>query len=531
MIEAEQVTDKTVNNNSKKEREGREMKNVLKRGIFLILMIMSLVLPAVSPYAGGIDQMPALEPGKNGSLSVTLSYKDKEGESIKIQGVTLTVYRVADLDVVNGGSAVYTLTDEFKNSQVDFTNMSAADSNQAAKELKSFVLANDLSGWTAVTDSKGQAVFTDLSPAMYLVVQTANADTVPAYTEMDPFLVSVPLGEISGSGNRWNYQVDTIPKTEIGRIPETGNILVTKRLTYREEDQLNLMTVEEAFFDVGLFLDPEGTKPYPDDYRKTIHIINGSAGQVEYTGLPQGVYYVFELNADGTVIKDGEQDADMFYTCIVEGNGEQKVTLDPALGIDSGTVAFNNVYDLPDGYYIGAEIEIDKTVLKNGDRVNVDDTFYAGIFTRDGDDFILAEVVELEQNGTVKVEVALGGEDMTEPVEYWIFETDSSGNRIDKASFAYQVSGEGSVKLSLDDTLGSITIVNEINEEEETVTETTEETTTSSAPPESRNPGIGRNAVKTGDETSVTIYLVLGVAAFICGAAVFAAGHRKQNHR
>ena len=51
------------------------------------------------------------------------------------------------------------------------------------------------------------------------------------------------------------------------------------------------------------------------------------------------------------------------------------------------------------------------------------------IFTK-GDDGVynLFEVVPLVQNDTVTVEVPLGGKDGTEPINYYILETDADGN-------------------------------------------------------------------------------------------------------
>ena len=68
-------------------------------------------------------------------------------------------------------------------------------------------------------------------------------------------------------------------------------------------------------------------------------------------------------------------------------------------------------------------------------------------------------VYELLQNDTITVDVPLGGEDGSEPVTYYVMETDETGTPIDKDVFAYEVSGEGTVSLDKDNLEGAITIV------------------------------------------------------------------------
>ena len=166
------------------------MKRRWKKGFFLALLtIMVFICQAVVGSAREIDQMPDLEPGKTGSLSVSLSYKNEAGESIPIEGVTLQVFLIAKLTVENGGSSTYTLTSDFAKTGIVFDGMSASSSNQAAKECKAIVLERELTGQAAVTDAEGMVYFENLEPGMYLVMQTANADSVPLYTEMDPYLV------------------------------------------------------------------------------------------------------------------------------------------------------------------------------------------------------------------------------------------------------------------------------------------------------------------------------------------------------
>ena len=479
------------------------MKRLIKRGAFLFALLLAMVFSQLTALgAKEIDQMPDLEPGKKGSLTVELSYKDQAGKEIPIEGVTLELFKVADLTVINGGSSTYTLTADFAQSNLSFDGMKASESNEAAKALKAIVQGKKLQGVSVVTNQSGKAVWSDLEPAMYLVVQTANADTVPLYTEMDPYLVSVPLGENADGQTSWKYEVNTEPKVEVGRKPTTGKITVTKRVGIYQGTEIALLEAVDSTFYFGIFKDEEGTVPFREDYIQAVQLKNASAGTAVFEELPEGTYYIFEVDSKGTVIKPDQtvENNGLPYVCIVEGSETTAVAIDPDNEVLEGKIAFNNVfYDLPSGYYMEAEIQIKKNVYNGTDKVTVDDVFYAGIFTKENGSYVLNQVVELKQNGTVTVPVMLSGDSGQGETEYWIFETDKSGKRIEESTFSYEVSGEGSVKLSKDDLTGSVELTNKIKKE--ALEESTEKATS--------------NGVQTGDETPIVPYIAAFAAALL----------------
>ena len=248
----------------------------------------------------------------------------------------------------------------------------------------------------------------------------------------------------------------------------SGQITVTKKVTYANGGDFTDLIAQDDTFYVNLFTDAAGKYPYKGALPQAIHLVNASAGSVTFSDLAQGTYYVYETDANGNVInldQQGMHNGSQFM-CTVDG-GSNTVKLDLKAGPKEGAVNLENVFfDIPTGYSYKGEININKQVLKGTTQTTTDDTFYAGIFTK-GDDGVynLFTVVQLVQNDTVTVEVPLGGENGTEPINYYILETDADGNILDLDVFEYEVTGECTVALSKENLTGNINLVNKIPEE------------------------------------------------------------------
>lgn len=127
--------------------------------------------------------------------------------------------------------------------------------------------------------------------------------------------------------------------------------------------------------------------------------------------------------------------------------------------------------------------------------------------------------MELTQNGTVSVEVPLGGENGDEAITYYVYETDSNGKKAGNG-FAYEITVDGSkVLLDRDNNTAVVEITNEViceeteieeTEIEETEIETEEETETAEAVPEKTSEGVD-----TGDHSNIYLFSILVAAAFI----------------
>lgn len=481
------------------------MKGKIKILFFLSAAMLMLLFAYQTVFASEKDRMPDLEENTKGSLTVFLSYQNGNDDKVPIEGETLQVIKVAEVRV-KGGSVSYPLVPAFSESGIVIEGMDATSSNQAAIFLKGIVESKGLALFAGISDKNGKVIFDGLEPGMYLVMQSSGENNLSFYTEMEPYLVSVPLADTSTDEHVWNYQVETLPKTEIKQKPTDGSIVVKKQLTIQQDGKFLEMYAEDSIFYFGLFKDENGTIPVSEDYKKELHIVRGTSGEVVYTGLPEGTYYVYEMDRNGNVVKNGERfETDVSgFTCLVEGDGSQKVILKPEEGISQAIITFNNTVDiLPSAYYLEAEINITKRVLKGNQETQTEDTFYAGVFQNENGNYLLKHLVELKQNDTVSVKVDVEKEDGKDYMEYWIFETDKNGNRIDKETFSYDVSGEGSVRLSLGHLTGNIEIKNKVKEDS-----AQSDTGIDSS-------GPSGSPVKTGDTTPIALFLVLCFGAAI----------------
>lgn len=322
---------------------------------------------------------------------------------------------------------------------------------------------------------------------------------------------------------------------------EEGSVTVTKKISLVDTDA----NIVEAYAKdytayIGIFTDPAGEHPYGGNYLQAVQIHNGSSGNVTFTGLPKGTYYIFETDASGTPIAyDDFQISDIGnFICTVE-DGSTTVTVKNK---SNDSITLNNVYyDFPDGFAYSGNINITKKVVKGETETEVNDTFYAGIFTKDSDgnyNLLSDMVYELLQNDTISVNVPLGGENGTEPVTYYVLETDETGNPVDTDSFAYEVSGEGTVSLDKDKLEGNVTIVNKVKEKAvptptPSITPSAPEnvsggsTTVETHVPDSKS----AVAAKTGDNTPIGAYAaVLVIAALaIAGGVVYKKKKKKDD--
>ena len=472
--------------------------------LFLTVCIV-LTCSAMSGSAAEQAEIPDVNMNLTGTLFVELSCEDNNGQEKVFEGITLQVFQTADLKVENG-TVEYMLCSAFADTDVSFTGVSASESSQEAILLSKSAGVKGTPTAVAVTDQNGKAQFENLSHGIYLVVMKEDENTDSLNLQMDPYLVSLPMAEKADGGYRWNYVVFSHPKASIESEDKKGSIIVTKKTSVYDEDSVIPVNSADEVFYFGLFRDAEGTRPYADNFMKSIHLVNASSGTVIFENLPEGTYYVFETDSVGIPVKDGDKVVGgvMPYTCVVEGDGTQEITFDSAWENSEGQVIFNNIYDwLTEGYYYEPEIKVTKYVFEGDKKIRTDETFYAGIFSKEHDTYILEQVFELKQNGTVKIPFYVQLTEADTPVTYWIFETDENGIRVDQSTFGYIIEGEGTVELSSQKTEVEITIINRKD-----VPETETETDASSGSTPNRS-------VRTGDDSPILLYACVMAAALL----------------
>lgn len=166
----------------------------LKKIVPLILAVILLFGVGTEGTVSQAAEMPDLT--RNGSISVTMQDSDNKEA---ISGGTLTLYQAGTVKVENGFSFV--LTEAFEGSRQDLTELSA----DLAENLASYAQTENIDGQSVSVGENGIALFEDLKPGLYLIVQTEAAD---GFQAVSPFLVSIP----ENNGDGYIYDVDATPK-------------------------------------------------------------------------------------------------------------------------------------------------------------------------------------------------------------------------------------------------------------------------------------------------------------------------------
>jgi hypothetical protein len=176
----------------------------------IVSLVLGALLLTVPVFAAG-GRVPALS-GEKSSITVKLCYVDGS-RSTPIGGAKMAIYQVASL-AVRGGGAVYTATPAYASAGIHYEGMTAAASNKAAAKLAGLAKAQRPRA-TASTDAGGQARFTGLDPGIYLVMQTGAEGAAKGYETLAPYLVMAPAAVPTDNGNRWQYQVVSLPKPDV----------------------------------------------------------------------------------------------------------------------------------------------------------------------------------------------------------------------------------------------------------------------------------------------------------------------------
>ncbi len=530
---------------------------------FLAILVMAVMLTGSMAQEVLADDYVA---GKTGNINLTIQETGEDGTVKPIPNVKMTLYKVGS--VTFDGNVHFVADNALQFTEIDFENLKTADEwYKTAETLSAAVKRADFNGSEMQSDAEGKIVYSNVAEGVYLIVQS-NPDDPDV--SVSPMVLTVPFAEESTG---WTYDVQAYPKAVTHEGDKETQIQVTKQLFYID-DAFNIiaMNADDATYKMGLFLDKEGTIPFRSDYMKDIRLVNAHSGTAVWSNVPDGTYYVFELDENGSpmVINDLieiEEGKSFYYNVTDAGENESNEAVISQSNSTESVSYVNNYYNyIPDGFSLRGFISINKKVLVDGVEDTVDDTFYASVFKAESDgSLLLVETAELKQNGTVTLEVSFDSGEEPESVEYTVMETDKEGNPIDKDLFPYEVSGEGDIILNKSERYtNSIDITNSMETEpdpdptetptptptkgaeltvtppEQTVTPTpsdkpnTPDSSTPNIPNTSNTSGndsgtTGRTSVKTGDDTPIGTWVgILAATIVVAGVAGFAVKRKKK---
>ena len=471
--------------------------------------MMCIALMALALVVLWTIQKDAKAEEEKGSITIELDeLSNKKGPTDR-KGVEFAIYLIGGW---NGTEGKWELKDDL-NKIVELDKLLGSDDvSLLAESASKLIREGNLKQYEITgnepytTDENGLVEFNNLDLGIYLIQQISGEET---YGTVTPLMVTIPYFNVDGTRT---VNVHLQPKASAPIIYEAGRIEVTKKTGYMDQELLEVIDLipSNAVYYVGIFRDPKGEVPYGKDYVKEIRMQGTSSGTAVFDRLDEGTYYIFETDSEGNPYQIGEvqpinNNNPYTWVCNLDEGSSQIVTLDGKAESPAGTVGLYNLYyDLPEGYYYQGSIKIGKKVLNRKEKqTTVDDTFYAGIF-RDAEAKDLYQVVELEQNGTVTVDVPLGGEAGQDPITYYVYETDKDGKRLNKNTFGYTVTGEGKVNIEQGKQTAEISLT---NTKKKAATDGSDDKDTDSSTSKKTS------SKKTGDDTPIAFYVVIFVAA------------------
>lgn len=181
------------------------MKRFLHKCILPLLCLLLLWAAAIPAWA---HETPDLK--KTGSITLTLQYDGKA-----LSGGSFALYRVGTVTEKDGDYRFSTTGTGFSAFSGSLDKLDA----DLAQKLKDYAAAQKLQPVASAKNSGGKALFSKVTPGLYLVVQTQRCT---GYELLSPFLVSVPMNE----DGHYRYDIDAAgkfkptPKTDPPTTPD-----------------------------------------------------------------------------------------------------------------------------------------------------------------------------------------------------------------------------------------------------------------------------------------------------------------------
>lgn len=177
-----------------------------KNRCWIILLLVAMLLAFL--------QRPVYAQQLTGSLQLDC-HVNVDDRSIPLANDTYAIVKIADITVQENPAALtYQTTEEFSDFQYDWANLDDDARRQAAQELAAFAKEQpELLSTTKITDRNGDLTFSQLEPALYLVVRT-QVDVANRACSLDPFLVDIPT-IVNG---KLEYTLTAVPKFDYQSI-------------------------------------------------------------------------------------------------------------------------------------------------------------------------------------------------------------------------------------------------------------------------------------------------------------------------
>lgn len=142
---------------------------------------------------------------EKGSITVFYHGVTPQEEGVALSGAEFSLYKVGAYTGEN-----WKLEQDFSESGVSLSDLSASGQRKAAGELYGYAKKRQIEGRAQVTDSQGRTRFAELDFGLYLLAQETKLPYGNGAFHSSPFLVSVPMEGDFGA----EYSVTVEPKNE-----------------------------------------------------------------------------------------------------------------------------------------------------------------------------------------------------------------------------------------------------------------------------------------------------------------------------
>lgn len=163
--------------------------------------LIALVLLCAISMSVSAHEVPNLE--EPGSITFIVDYENEP-----VDGGSLTLYRVGDI-VENNGDYGFELIEKLDDGKNALDN---PEDPQLTRDLAAKAAEAKLQGITSPV-KEGEAVFTEVEPGLYVVVQQEAAE---GFEKMSPFLISMPRFE----DGKYVTDIKAEPKPSLEKAPE-----------------------------------------------------------------------------------------------------------------------------------------------------------------------------------------------------------------------------------------------------------------------------------------------------------------------